>query len=170
MKQFAMTRLLCYLLFILVALNSCKSKMLHAGVTKVLSTGLKTTYKNLHPENVILVMNGTTINDADIPLGESFILVNDKTTGLEAKDGKHLVGCSLIIKDMNDQVLMNEPDLFEQTGTLEQNETTVLRCTVNTGKPMEAGKKYHVVSTFWDKYGNGTIENDITVKMTDPIH
>ena len=42
-----------------------------------------------------------------------------------------------------------------------------MKCTVNTGKPMEFEKEYKVIVKFWDKYGTGTIENKFSVTMID---
>ena len=154
-----------FILIIACSLPGCKMQVAKSGIMKDFDTGLSASYKNIFPEEVTLIMNNEVLNHTDIPLGESFILVNDKTTGLTAKNGKLSVGCSLLIKDEQGLELMNAADLFEGNDELEANPTTVLRCTVNNGKPMEVGKKYQVTATFWDKYGDGNVVNNVSVKI-----
>ena len=36
-----------------------------------------------------------------------------------------------------------------------------------TGKPMEWEEKYNVKTGFWDKWGDGTITNEVTIRMID---
>lgn len=150
------------------SLVACKSYV-NVGIMSDAGTGLKASYKNMQPEDVVLLMNDKVMPSADIPHGESFILFNNNTTGLIAKEGKVSVGCSLVIKDQQGNVLMNEPDLFKDNDLLEASETTDLRCIVNTGNPMEVGAKYDVTATFWDKYGTGNIVNNLTVHMTPSL-
>ena len=146
-------------------LHSCETKFNSSGIISDINTGLKANYRNLQPGDVSLIMNDRELNNADIPLGESFILVNDKTKGLKERDGKVSVGCSLLIKDETGATLMDEPDLFKDNDILDASETHVLRCTVNTGRPMRVNGKYDVTATFWDKYGDGNIVNKVKVRM-----
>jgi hypothetical protein len=145
----------------------CETKISSSGISSDINTGLKATYRNMQPGDVSLVMNGSELSNADIPIGESFILVNDKTKGLTEKDGKVSVGCSLLIKDEAGVTLMDEPDLFKDNDILEASETHVLRCTVNTGRPMKVNEQYQVTATFWDKYGDGNIVNKVKVRMVE---
>ncbi|CAN5836061.1 hypothetical protein BH11BAC4_BH11BAC4_24340 [soil metagenome] len=136
------------------------------GIIKNVNTGHTATYKNLEPEAIMILVNGKELTDNEIPLGESFVVVNNKTKGLTQKEGNVSFGCSLVIKDEAGQELMNEADLFKGDDVINASPTTVLRCTVNTGKPMKAQTNYHITVTFWDKYGTGNIVNTVTVKMT----
>jgi hypothetical protein len=138
-----------------------------AGISKDFNTGLVATYKTMQPVKVSMVMNDEVLNHTDIPIGESFLLVNEGVTGLTEKDGKVSVGCSLVITDKNGLKLLDEKDLFRGHDIYEPNNARTLRCTVNTGKPMNWEEKYDVVATFWDKYGSGTITNKVTVRMID---
>lgn len=153
--------------FILMTIAGCNGGSFQTGVIKDLNTGLKAVYNGLKPDQVFLLQNNEELTRNDIVLGESFILVNNNTSGLVKKDGTVSVGCSLVLKDENGTELMNEPDLFKGEDVLKESETTVLRCTINTGKPMEVGKNYLITVTFWDKYGKGNIVNTVTVKMRD---
>jgi hypothetical protein len=38
---------------------------------------------------------------------------------------------------------------------------------VSTGKPMQWEEKYDVAVTFWDKFGDGKIENKVTIRSID---
>jgi len=43
----------------------------------------------------------------------------------------------------------------------------MLKCTVSTGESMKWEEKYNVAVNFWDKNGNGKIENKVTIRMID---
>ena len=156
------------LLFVLlsVCIISCQSHT-SAGIKKDLSTGLKTEYKNIEPEEAMLVMNDEVLNNNDIPLGNQFAIVNKSVKGLTEKEGKISLGCSLLITDMKGNVILSEPDLFKDNGTVDAEKSAYLKCTVSTGKPMEWKEKYNVKTGFWDKWGDGKITNEVTIRMND---
>ena len=155
-----------FLLFAIMVC-SCKGKLPLMGVEKDMNTGLVTTYKNMKPGRVLMLMNDEVLNHNDIPLGESFLLVNDQLTGLEVKDGKVSVGASLIITDKAGKILLKEDDLFKGKDVLHKDSVNYLKCTVPTGKPMQWEEKYDIAVTFWDKYGEGKIENKVTIRCID---
>lgn len=149
-----------------VLLFACNSQNV-SGITKDLSTGLTTQYTGIKPSKTILVMNDEVLNHNDIPIGESFQLINDGVTGLVEKDGKVSVGCSLRITDKNGKVLLEQDDLFNRKDTFRVDEARMLRCTVSTGDPMEWEEMYDVKVVFWDKFGNGKIENTVKIRAID---
>ena len=138
-----------------------------AGVKKDLITGLTSTYENMEMEKAVLMMNDEILNHTDIPIGESFLLINENVTGMQVKDGKVSVGCSLRISDENGTVLFQDKDLFAGNDVFAKEEATRLKCTINTGKPMEWEKNYHIQVVFWDKYGDGKIVNECTIRSID---
>ena len=79
-------------LLLVTGSSSCTLKKT-AGIKKDLNTGLTSTYNNIKSESVRLEMNNEVLNHTDIPLGESFFLVNENVTGMEVKDGKVSAGC-----------------------------------------------------------------------------
>jgi hypothetical protein len=137
------------------------------GIMKDFNTGLVTNYSGIEPEEVFLVMNDEKLGHPDIPIGESFMVINNKVKGLVEKDGKVSVGCSLVLSDKNGKKLIDEADLFKGNDVIDKNSAEYLRCTINTGEPMEWEEKYNVQVTFWDKYGKGKIENKVTIRMID---
>ena len=152
-------------LFILLA--SCNGPAINVGIKKDFNTGLSASFTGMEPEKVLLVMNNEVLNHADIPLGESFLLVNDGITGLRVKNGKVKVGCALSITDQKGTVLLNEKDLFEGHDEFAEKDARMLKCTVSTGKPMQWEERYTVAVTFWDKNGTGEIENAVTIRSID---
>ena len=153
---------------LLILLSACTGQsMLTKGVKKDFTTGLTATYTNMEPENVLLVMNDEVIHHTDIPIGESFLLVNDKIKGMKVKDGKVSVGCSLKISDQKGNILLQEKDLFEGHDLFNEKDASYLKCTVSTGKPMQWEEKYDVIVVFWDKYGDGKIENKVSIRCID---
>jgi hypothetical protein len=46
-------------------------------------------------------------------------------------------------------------------------DATYLKCTVSTGQPMAWEEKYTVQATFWDKYGDGRITNEVVIRAID---
>ncbi|MEO5681691.1 MAG: hypothetical protein ABIQ88_03565 [Chitinophagaceae bacterium] len=138
-----------------------------AGVSKNLNTGMVTTTKGLQAATNKMVMNDEVINHTDIPLGESFFIINEGVKGLTVKDGKVAVGCALTITDAKGKVLLDEPDLFKGSDIFDKDKIDYLRCKVNTGKPMNWEEKYTVRVLFTDKYGKGSIENKVDIKMID---
>lgn len=152
--------------FVFLSFMSCNTHV-SVGVKKDLSTGLTASYHNIEPEKVMLVMNNEVLNHTDIPLGESFQIINDNVKGLKEKDGKISVGCSLIIKDKNGKELLNEPDLLKGEAGIFSKDITYLKCTVNTGEPMQWEETYAVNVTFWDKNGTGKIENIVNIRAID---
>jgi hypothetical protein len=148
------------------SLLSCDTKV-STGTKKDFNTGLSTTYTNMEPAKTFMVMNGEVINHTDIPLGESFLIVNEQVEGLQIKEGKFSVGCSLEIKNEADSVLLFMADLFEGKDVFEKPEVVQLKCTVNTGTPMQWEETYTATVRFWDKYGDGTLTNEVKIKMMD---
>jgi hypothetical protein len=157
-----------FALLILAALivNSCKTHF-SKGIKKDFDTGLTSTYSNLEPEKVFLVMNNEVLNHTDIPLGESFLVINDNVKGLTVKNGKVSVGCLLQISDSTGKALLNEADLFAGNDLFNEVDVKQLKCTVNTGSPMKWEEKYKIKVKFWDKLGDGNIENIVTIRSID---
>lgn len=138
-----------------------------AGVKKDLRTGLSSSYKNMEPEKVFLVMNEEVLTHTDIPLGEKFMVINENVKGLEEREGKISLGCSLKITDQKGNVLLEAKDLFEGKELFKPEDASMLKCTVTTGDPMEWEKQYDIQVVFWDKYGDGKIENKVTIRAID---
>ncbi len=142
---------------------SCKAPVV-TGIKKDFNTGLSTSYTAMEPEKAFIVMNNEVLNHTDIPLGESFLIVNDNIKGLQEKNGKVNVGCSLQIADAAGKLLLDEKDLFAGHDEFDAKEAKMLKCTVNTGEPMRWEEKYNVTVVFWDKNGNGRIENKVSIR------
>jgi len=166
--QFSGSSLLRIILIIAIGLStsSCQAQTLKR-VKKDLNTGLRTTYENLVPGETEMVMNGEVIGHTDIPLGEEFIIVNKGVRGLVTKAGKVSVGCSLVITDKKNNVLLKDPDLFKNINGINVEKAKYLKCIVSTGKPMEWEEKYNVHVVFWDKWGQGKIVNDVSIRTID---
>ena len=146
---------------------STKVKGAVQGTINQPSTGLKANYRNMETENIKLVMNEEVLGHTDIPLGEKFYIINEGVKGLQEKEGQVSVGCSLQITDENGTVLMNEADLFAANDVFNKDSATLLRCAVSTGLPMESENFYLVKARFWDKYGEGFIENAVRIRIID---
>lgn len=151
---------------LILYLSGCKSHV-SAGISTSASTGLTTSYKNLEPGSTVLVMNNEILNHTDIPLGENFMLINDDVKGLVEKDGKVSAGCKLVIRDKQGRYILNEEDLFKNEDVFAKEKAKALKCTIYTGKPMNWDENYDVAVTFWDKYGDGKIENNFSIRMID---
>jgi len=154
------------LIAIIILLNACNTAVT-AGIKKDFNTGLSSTYTGMEPEKAFLVMNNEVLNHTDIPLGESFLVVNDNIKGLQTKNGKVTVGCSLKISDSQGKVLLEEKDLFAGHDEFDEKDAKMLKCTVNTGKPMQWEEKYDVAVIFWDKNDKGKIENKFSIRCID---
>ena len=153
---------------LIIILSGCSGQIAFSkGVKKDLTTGLTSSYSNMEPEKVLLVMNDEVLNHTDIPLGESFLLINEKVKGMKVKEGKVSVGCSLKITDKKGNILLQEKDLFAGHDLFNEKDASYLKCTVSTGKPMEWEEKYDVAVVFWDKYGDGKIENNVSIRCID---
>lgn len=146
---------------------ACNGQAMVKGIKKDLSTGLTATYNNIEPEKILLVMNNEVLNHNDIPIGESFILVNKNVKGFREKNGKVSVGCSLQIVDKKGKKILDAKDLFSGKDVFNKEDMQYLKCTINTGEPMEWEEKYEVIATFWDKYGTGKIVNKVTIRAID---
>ncbi len=153
-------------IFLSILLVSCGAKKI-AGVTKDFNTGLTAQYTSMQPKSVFLVMNNEVLGHTDIPLGESFVLINDEIDGMIEKNGKVSAGCSLRISDENGKTLLEEKDLFAGNDVFKRDSATRLKCTINTGMPMEWEKNYNIQVVFWDKYGTGKIINECTIRSID---
>jgi len=153
------------LLLLTVLLYSCEFST--SGVHKNLNTGMLTNYSGLSTTESKIVMNEEVLGHTDIPLGESFIIINENVKGLAVKDGKVSVGCSLLITHKEAGEILSVADLFEGRDVFDPKEARLLQCTVNTGKPMDWDQPYDVKLKFWDKYGKGTIENKVTIHIID---
>ena len=153
-------------IFLSMLFVSCGSKKT-AGVTKDFNTGLTAQYINMQPKSIFLVMNNEVLGHTDIPLGESFVLVNDEIDGMVEKNGNVSAGCSLRISDEKGIILLEEKDLFAGNDVFKKDSATRLKCTINTGKPMEWEKNYNIQVVFWDKYGTGKIINECTIRSID---
>jgi len=166
MRPFTKFALPLSVIGLLLFLSSCIGSV-SVGIKKDFSTGLVSGYKNMEPEKVMLVMNDEVLNHTDIPVGESFILANDNIKGIIVENGKVAVGCSLKIADTSGKIIFDEKDLFKEGGIYNEKEAQLLKCTISTGAPMEAEEYYDVVVKFWDKKGNGFINNKVRIHMID---
>lgn len=153
-------------ILILTCTSSCSFKK-SSGIKKDLNTGLTTSFVNMEPSSAWLEMNNEVLNHTDIPLGNSFLLINENVSDMQVKDGRISAGCSLKISEDNGKVLLEEKDLFAGNDVFAKEDNTRLKCTINTGSPMEPEKKYLIQVIFWDKYGDGKIVNECTVKSID---
>ena len=134
------------LLALVILLSACNGQSrLLKGIKKDATTGLSTSYTNMEPETAMLVMNGEVLHHTDIPLGESFLLVNDQVKGLTVKNGKVAVGCSLAIADKKGTLLLQEKDLFAGHELFAEKDAKLLKCTISTGAPMQWEEKYTVI-------------------------
>ena len=164
MRKFRLLEAICLLLMIMI-ICSCNQKVV--GVKKDATTGLVTSYKDIEPAKVLLIMNDEVLNHTDIPIGEKFIVINDDVSGLVTKNGKVKVGCYLKIADQAGNILLEEKDLFANNDEFLPKDARMLRCTVTTGEPMKWEENYIVLVSFWDKQGKGRIDNTVTIKMID---
>ncbi|MBS1657624.1 MAG: hypothetical protein JST18_05945 [Bacteroidetes bacterium] len=147
--------------------SSIKTGNKLSGTLKDVATGLTARYEVIQPGEVYLVMNDEVLNHTDIPIGESFSIMNKDVKGLKVKDGKISIGCSLTIADSAGNKLLDEADLFAGGGLFNEADASLLRCTVNTGEPMQWEEHYTVTAVFWDKYGDGKIENVVVIRAID---
>ncbi len=167
-KQFYSTWFACIGTLGIVILMACNGAVgVSAGIKKDLNTGLSSSYKNMEPQKVYLSMNGEELGHTDIPIGETFFVINDNVKGMVKKDGKVAVGCALRITDKTGKILLNEADLFKDHDIFHPDSAKQLRCAVTTGNPMEWEEKYNVDVKFWDKNGDGSIENKVTIRAID---
>jgi hypothetical protein len=161
--------------FCVLALSGCEIKITNEPKVKSVvqgsssnpATGMKTTYRNIEAGSVKMIMNEEVLGHADIPLGEKFYVVNTDVKGLQVKNDKVSVGCALQITDETGKMIMNETDLFSGNDLFNKDEATYLRCAVSTGLPMEAENYYTVKVKFWDKFGDGFIENMVKIRVID---
>lgn len=151
---------------IVAFLTGCNGRIA-VGIKKDLNTGMTTNYNGISIEDSKIIMNDEVLNHTDIPIGESFVIVNEGIEGLTVKDDKVAVGCSLEIIDENGKVLLSEPDLFKDVNAFNKDSVQYLRCAVNTGAPMQWEENYIVKTVFTDKYGTGRIENEVMIRMID---
>ena len=166
-RKYRTIKIVSVVVVIAAFLYSCQGQPL-AGISKDLNTGMVTTYSKLKPEESVLVMNEEKLGHTQIPLGEKFVVINNKVKGLIVKNNKVSIGCSLKIIDGSGKALLDEADLFkDDTGVYDEKDAEYLKCTVSTGKPMEWEKEYKVAVKFWDKYGTGSIENKFTISIID---
>lgn len=164
MKKFKLLKTISFLLMI-ITIGSCDHKVV--GVKKDLTTGLVTSYKEMEPAKVFLVMNDEVLNHTDIPIGEKFIVINDGVSGLITKNDKVKVGCYLKVTDQAGNILLEEKDLFANNDEFLSKDARMLKCTVTTGEPMKWEERYNVSVSFWDKQGKGRIDNTVTIKAID---
>lgn len=164
---FAVKKLAIAMLLLIILISACNAQPPQAGKVKDNTTGLTATYKTLKPGKVLMVMNDEIIHHTDIPIGESFRIVNSGVNGLTVKNGKVSVGCALTIKNKEGITMLQSDDLFNGNDIFLKDSATYLKCTVSTGKPMKWEEKYDVTVIFWDKYGSGKIENKVTIRCID---
>jgi hypothetical protein len=112
-------------------------------------------------------MNEERLTHHDIPIGESFAIINQNVSGMKVKDGKISLGCALVIADSAGNKLLEEADLFASSASLDESAAPYLQCIVNTGEPIEWERHYTVKATFWDKYGDGKIVNSVIIRAID---
>ncbi|MCD2424062.1 hypothetical protein LQ567_14885 [Niabella pedocola] len=146
-------------------LYSCQAQP--TGTQRQSGTGLVTQWRGITTAKSRVVMNKEVLGHRDIPLGESFEIINTGVKGLVAKNGKVSVGCALTITDPKGNVLMAEQDLFAGADIFDARQLDYLRCTVNTGKPMDWEQTYKVQVQFWDKFGKGVLTNTLMIRIID---
>ncbi|MEO6314770.1 MAG: hypothetical protein ABIU63_04630 [Chitinophagaceae bacterium] len=137
------------------------------GINRNINTGMVTTSRGLATGSTKMTLNDAVLDQPDIPLGASFVIINEGIKGLTVKDGKCAVGCALLITDKKGKVLLSEADLFKGNGIFEKENAGQLRCLVSTGKPMKLEQQYNVSVVFTDKYGSGSVENKVAIRPID---
>lgn len=137
------------------------------GIKKDINSGLVTTYQQLEPAEIEMVMNDEVIHHHDIPLGEKFIIRNKNVKGFVIKNGKVSVGCALTISDTKGKKVLDIVDLFKGKDVFKPEDMNNLKCTISTGNPMDWEKMYTVQVTYWDKYGKGKLVNKIKIRTID---
>ncbi|MBA6157350.1 hypothetical protein H3Z83_12605 [Tenacibaculum sp. S7007] len=132
---------------ILLVFTSCNFSQ---GTYKDLKTGLSYSYNGLSIEGVKILKDNT------IPLQnnniEKFSHIYFNLFGLDfltKKEGKVSVGAEMIIKDKENNIIMDEPDLFTNNGSFEFLETVELN--IYTGTNFKENKEYILTSKVWDK-------------------
>jgi hypothetical protein len=153
-------------IILMLTLIGCEAGVSY-GIKKDMGNGITTTWTNLEPQEVVRVMNHETVSHNQVVLGESFAVINRGVSGLVVKDGKVSVGCSLTITDSSGKKILAVDDLFKGNDVLDKDKAGELKCTINTGKPMDWQQEYGIVVTFWDKYGKGKLENRLTTYIED---
>jgi hypothetical protein len=159
----------CFFLFPGCDQVSTSTKVLSVSQGSITNppTGMKAAYRNIETSDIKLVMNDEVLGHTDIPLGEKFYIINNGIKGLTQKEGMVSIGCSLLITDEKGATIMNVADLFSGNDVFKKEEVETLRCSVSTGLPMESEAHYLVKAKFWDKYGDGFIENVVKIRVID---
>lgn len=152
---------------LLILISAGKAQPIAAGTVKDNTTGLTAVYKKIKPGSILLTMNNEIIHHTDIPLGESFVLVNAGIKGFTVKNGKVSAGCALTIKNNKGEIMLQSDDLFNGNDIFSKDSISFLKCTVSTGTPMQWEEKYEVRVLFWDKYGSGKIDNKVFIRCID---
>lgn len=82
-------------------------------------------------------------------------------SGWVVKDEGVLLGASEKIATENGQILLDEPDLFEGTGTISETDSKIIAVTAKIIRDKNSPPASFIVSfRIWDKNGNGSIEGN----------
>ena len=165
----------CVMPLVIISMVACHSSQTETknGVATIegmkvdSSTGLTAKYTGIEPGKIFLMMNGEVLNHTDIPIGDSFTIVNQNPKGFVVKFGNISLGCSLLIEDSTGKKILSKPDLFSKNNLIDEANATLLTCNVPTNDSMKWEERYKVTVVFWDKYGNGKIENTVTFRSID---
>jgi hypothetical protein len=145
-----------------------KSAKVEVQGTKLDSvTGLTAKYKGVEPGKIFLMMNGEVLNHTDIPIGESFTIVIQNAKGFTVKFDNISLGCSVMMEDSLGHKIFSMPDLYAKNNLINVADANLLTCSVKTPDSLKWEQHYKVTAVFWDKYGDGKIENTLTFRAID---
>ncbi len=166
-QRIALVRVLGIVVLLCTLFSFDSTAQTKTGIKKDINSGLVTTYQGLEPAEIEMVMNEEVIHHHDIPLGEKFVIRNKNVKGFVVKNGKVSVGCSLTFCDSKGKKVLDIAGLFKGKDLFKLEDMNNLKCTINTGDPMDWEKMYTVQVTYWDKYGKGKLVNKIKIRTID---
>lgn len=151
---------------ILLLLLSCNEMNVHVRVADS-QTGMVTETDNIRFKKAFIRMNGEVLGHTDIPLGDTFVVVNEGVEGFTIREGKISIGCELKITDTLGKEIFRAPDLFEGQNIRDPSQARMLSCTITTGEPMNWEEYYDVKVVFFDQWAPRTISNQVRIRMID---
>ena len=146
----------------IVLMNSCEM-----GIKKDLITGLSVSNQDLNYENASVYVEGNKTTDTEFPIKSMLELRVEGINGFTEENGVVYVGASMTVSDIDNNEILNYPDLFSEydsTG-FSPMDAKQITLTLTTADPLVSGHKYIWRTRIWDKKGNGEITTEMEMGL-----
>lgn len=138
---------------------------------KDLITGLSTAGDGISCDEVMILSDNNVIQRSTFTFGEVITFKFKNIEGFNEENGNVFPGMSILIKDSQNNVVLQNDDVYTNYSEGIKLSPIVLTAEATLARPIHSGKQYNLLIKIWDKKGDGkfSAEMSFDVKPNDKI-